>query len=106
MKSQWMLISALFFALIIAVFAVINVDAVEVNFLFATTSTPLILVIIFSTLFGGLAVGSLGLFRVFVLQRKVKHLEKQVADHDSEVQFEQFSEANMESEINEEKQPE
>lgn len=80
MKSQWMLILGLLFALIIAVFAVINVEAVQVNYLFGSTSTPLILVIMISTLFGGLAVGSLGMVRVFMLQRKVKHLEKQLND--------------------------
>lgn len=78
MKSQWMLILAFIFALIIAVFAVINVDPVEVNFVFGKTQTPLILVILFSTLFGGLTVGSLGIVRVFVLQRKVKQYEKQL----------------------------
>ncbi|MFC6333631.1 lipopolysaccharide assembly LapA domain-containing protein [Paenibacillus septentrionalis] len=80
MKSQWMLILGLLFALIIAVFAVINVDAVQVNYLFGSTSTPLILVIMISTLFGGLAVGSLGMIRVFMLQRKLKQLEKQLHD--------------------------
>lgn len=80
MKSQWTLILGLLFALIIAIFAVINVEAVQVNYLVGSTSTPLILVIMISTLFGGLAVGSLGMFRFFVLQRKVKQLEKQLSD--------------------------
>lgn len=79
MKSQWYLILAFLFALIIAVFAVINVDPVEVNFFFGKTQTPLILVILFSTLFGGLTAGSLGIVRVFVLQRKVKQYEKQLS---------------------------
>ncbi|URN96611.1 MAG: lipopolysaccharide assembly protein LapA domain-containing protein [Candidatus Pristimantibacillus lignocellulolyticus] len=79
MKSQWMLLLAFVFALVIAVFAVINVEPVEVNFFFGHTSTPLILVILFSTLFGGLTVGALGLVRVYVLQRKVKQYEKQLA---------------------------
>jgi len=82
MKSQWTLILGLLFALIIAIFAVINVEAVEVNYLVGSTSTPLILVIMISTLFGGLAVGLLGMFRVFVLQRKVKQLEKQLNEND------------------------
>ena len=79
MKSQWMLLLAFVFALVIAVFAVINVEPVQVNFFFGQTSTPLILVILFSTLFGGLTVGALGLVRVYVLQRKVKQYEKQLA---------------------------
>ncbi|MCR8657324.1 LapA family protein [Paenibacillus endoradicis] len=79
MKSQWMLLLAFVFALVIAVFAVINVEPVQVNFFFGQTSTPLILVILFSTLFGGLTVGALGLVRVYVLQRKVKQYEKQLS---------------------------
>ncbi|OCT11942.1 hypothetical protein A8709_29200 [Paenibacillus pectinilyticus] len=80
MKMQWILISALVFALITAVFAVVNVDPVQVNFMFATTSTPLILVILTSTLLGGLIVGLFGIVRQYKLQRKVKQLEKQLHD--------------------------
>lgn len=84
MKSQWMLLLAFVFALVIAIFAVINVEPVKVNFFFGQTSTPLILVILFSTLFGGLTVGALGLVRVYVLQRKVKQYEKQLASLNSD----------------------
>lgn len=80
MKLQWILISALLFALITAVFAVINVEPVQVNFLFAQTSTPLILVILTSTLLGGLIVGLFGMVRQYTLQRKVRQLEKQLHD--------------------------
>ncbi|NOU86845.1 DUF1049 domain-containing protein [Paenibacillus sp. LMG 31460] len=80
MKMQWILISALVFALITAVFAVINVEPVQVNFMFAQTSTPLILVILTSTLLGGLIVGLFGMVRQYKLQRKVRHLEKQLQD--------------------------
>ncbi|CAH1199695.1 hypothetical protein PAECIP111891_01363 [Paenibacillus allorhizoplanae] len=78
MKMQWILISALVFALITAVFAVVNVEPVQVNFMFVTTSTPLILVILTSTLLGGLIVGLFGMVRQYKLQRKVKQLEKQL----------------------------
>ncbi|MDR6548887.1 lipopolysaccharide assembly protein LapA domain-containing protein [Paenibacillus qinlingensis] len=78
MKIQWILISALVFALLTAVFAVVNVDPVQVNFLFTTTSTPLILVILTSTLLGGLIVGLFGMVRQYKLQRKVKQVEKQL----------------------------
>lgn len=80
MKGQGMLISAFAFALIIAIFAVINVEPVQVNFLFAQTSTPLILVILVSTLLGGLTVGLFGMIRIFRLQRSVKALEKRNAE--------------------------
>ncbi|MDQ6420066.1 lipopolysaccharide assembly protein LapA domain-containing protein [Paenibacillus sp. LHD-117] len=80
MKGQGMLISAFVFALVIAIFAVINVEQVEVNFLFAKTATPLILVILVSTLLGGLTVGLFGMLRIFKLQRTVKSLEKKVVE--------------------------
>ncbi|MNZ95178.1 Lipopolysaccharide assembly protein A [compost metagenome] len=80
MKGQGVLISALVFALIIAIFAVINVEAVQVNFLFTKASMPLILVILASTLLGGMTVGLLGMIRQYKLQRNVKMLEKRIAD--------------------------
>ncbi|MCY9662560.1 lipopolysaccharide assembly protein LapA domain-containing protein [Paenibacillus chondroitinus] len=80
MKMQWILICALIFALLTAVFAVVNVEPVQVNFIFAQTSTPLILVILTSTLLGGLIVGLFGMVRQYKLNRKVKHLEKQLQD--------------------------
>ena len=79
MKGQGMLISAFAFALIIAIFAVINVESVQVNFLFTQTTTPLILVILVATFLGGLTVGSFGMIRIFKLQRNVNSLEKQLA---------------------------
>lgn len=80
MKGQSLLIGALLFAFIIAVFAVINVDPVQVNFMFTKAQLPLILVILASTLLGGLTVGLLGGLRQFRLQRTVRALEKRVAE--------------------------
>lgn len=78
MKIQWTLICALVFALLTAVFAVINVEPVQVNFGFAQTNTPLILVILTSTLLGGLIVGMFGIIRQYRLQRRIRGLEKRV----------------------------
>lgn len=77
MRVQWNLILALIFALIVAIFAVVNVDAVRVDYVFGTTNLPLILIILGSALLGGLIVGSIGLFRNFMLQRQVKQLTKE-----------------------------
>lgn len=77
MKFQWTLLLGIAFALIVAVFAVINVEPVIVNYLFGEAKWPLILVILGSVLMGGIIVGSVGLFRMFVLQREVKTLKKQ-----------------------------
>lgn len=74
MKIQWSLILALVFALITAVFAVINVDTVEVNLLFGTVGLPKILLILGCTLLGGIIVGSFGIFRGYRLQKQVKTL--------------------------------
>lgn len=80
MKGQSLLIAALLFAFIIAWFAVINVEQVEVDFAFTKANVPLILVILASTLLGGLTVGLFGAIRQIKLQRTVRTLEKQVAE--------------------------
>ncbi|MFF2886573.1 lipopolysaccharide assembly LapA domain-containing protein [Paenibacillus sp. NPDC057967] len=107
MKGQGILISAFAFALVIAVFAVINVDQVQVNFLFAKTNTPLILVILVSTLLGGLTVGLFGMLRIYKLQKTVKSLEKRIAEQpDASDKFEaSFAYDAKENEASEE-QPE
>lgn len=76
MKFQWSLLLALIFAVIVAIFAVVNVDDVPVNYVFGTAQWPLILVILGSALLGALVSGSVAIFRSFVLQRRVKQLEK------------------------------
>lgn len=76
MKLQWSLLFALIFAVIVAIFAVVNVDEVPVNYVFGTATLPLILVILGSALLGALVSGSVAIFRSFVLQRRVKQLEK------------------------------
>ncbi|KEO80675.1 putative integral membrane protein [Paenibacillus polymyxa] len=78
MKTQWSLIAALVIALLTAVFAVINVNSVQVNLLFSMVSIPLILLILGCTLLGGLIVGSFGIFRQYRLQREIKRLTTQL----------------------------
>ncbi|KAA6448775.1 LapA family protein [Bacillus swezeyi] len=89
MNKQWTLISALIFTLIVAVFAVINVEPVKVDFLFGTAEWPLILVILVSVLMGALIIGSAGAFQIMKLKKELKahrreELAKQQAD-DAEV---------------------
>lgn len=78
MRLQWSLIFALIIALMTAIFAVINVNTVQVNLLFQVVEVPLILLILGCTLLGGLIVGSLGTFRQFKLQREIKRLKRQL----------------------------
>lgn len=77
MKFQWNLLFGIVFALMVAVFAVINVEPVRVNYLFGQSEWPLVLVILSSVLMGGLIVGLVGLFKVFMIQRQVKTLRKE-----------------------------
>lgn len=78
MKLQWLILLGLLFAVIIALFAIANVDAVPVNYLFGEADWPLILVILGSALLGFLLSGVFALGRLYGLRRKVKSLEKEM----------------------------
>jgi putative membrane protein len=80
MKGQWSLILALVFALIVAMFSVLNVEEVKVRYFIgeAFVSIPLIIVIIASTLIGGLIVGAVGIVRVFSLQMENRQLKNKL----------------------------
>jgi len=80
MRMQWILIASLLFALITAIFAVINVNPVQVNLLFGTFDVPLILLILGCTLLGAVIVGSYSIYIQYRTQRKVKQLEAQLAE--------------------------
>ncbi|NUU80227.1 LapA family protein [Paenibacillus xylanilyticus] len=80
MKMQWTLIAGLVFALLTGIFAVINVDSVQVNLLFNTVQIPLILLILGCTLIGGIIVGSYGIFRQYRLQRENKQLKLRIIE--------------------------
>lgn len=77
MKGQTYVIFAIIFVIIVAIFAVINVDPVEVNYLFGTGEAPLIFVILFSVLMGGIIMAAVGIIKVFRLQRENKSLRKE-----------------------------
>lgn len=92
MKMQWSLILGLIFALITAVFAVINVDPVQVNFGFDQVSIPLILVILGCALIGGIIVGSYGIFRQYKLQKQIKSLNAELSKlRDAERSLDSFA---------------
>ncbi|MGM7721000.1 lipopolysaccharide assembly LapA domain-containing protein [uncultured Metabacillus sp.] len=77
MKRQWSILLAIIFALIVALFAVINVDPVKVDYLFGTAEWPLVLIILGSVLMGGFIIASTGIIRILTLQRKLKLAEKE-----------------------------
>ncbi|MFD2637593.1 LapA family protein [Piscibacillus salipiscarius] len=75
MKQQSWIIMSLVFALIISIFAIINVESVEVDFLFIKTNAPLILVILLSVLMGALLIVGFSFSKIFQLKREVKWLK-------------------------------
>jgi len=78
MKQQWSLILSFFFALVVAVFSVLNVESVPVDYAFGTASFPLIIVILASALAGGLAVGLFGAIRSLRQSRDIRQLKKEL----------------------------
>lgn len=78
MKLQWTVLFALLFAIIIAIFAVVNVEAVKVSYIFGDAQWPLILIILFSALLGALVSGFFALFRSVQTNRRIKELQKEM----------------------------
>ncbi len=86
MKGQTFVILAIVFVIIISVFAVLNVGVVEVNYLFWSGSSPLIFVILFSVLLGGVLTTVVGSKKYIGLKRKNKHLEEKIASLEMELE--------------------
>ncbi|CAM3724765.1 lipopolysaccharide assembly protein LapA domain-containing protein [Mesobacillus zeae] len=78
MKSQWSLLLALLFALLVALFAVVNVEDVTIDYFFGTGQWPLILVILLSVLSGVVIMGAVGARKIYALKREKKSLQKEV----------------------------
>ncbi|WP_172369063.1 LapA family protein [Sporosarcina jiandibaonis] len=78
MKFQWTWLLGLLFAIIIAVFSVLNVDAVPVNYAFGTSEWPLVLVILCSALLGAAISGIVAMFRFVLANHRIKELMRDV----------------------------
>jgi putative membrane protein len=79
MKTQWIFISTLFFGLLTAIFAAVNVDLVKVHIPFRPDiQLPLIVIILGSTLLGGLIIGLIGMSKQYKSKKTIKQLEKQL----------------------------
>jgi len=76
MKGQTYVILGIIVLIIVSVFAVTNVEPVDVNYLFWTAESPLILVILFSVLMGGLITAAVGSIRIIHLQRENKIIKE------------------------------
>lgn len=76
MKGQTYVILSIVFVIIIAVFSVLNIDQVEVNYLFWSGSSPLIFVILFSVLLGGILTTAVGAKKYISLKRENARLRE------------------------------
>ncbi|WP_059173678.1 lipopolysaccharide assembly LapA domain-containing protein [Bacillus sp. FJAT-27445] len=77
MKTQWSLLLAILFAVVVAVFAVMNVEPVEVDYFFGIAHWPLILVVLGSVLAGVVIMGAVGAGRIVALKRELRKVRKQ-----------------------------
>lgn len=84
MKSQTYVILAILFVILISLFAVFNITTVEVNYLFWRGSSPLIFVILFSVLLGGLLTMVVGSKRYYSLRKENRHLKQKLMEYDRE----------------------
>lgn len=75
---QWSLILSILFAIIIAVFAILNIESVQVNYLFGKAHLPLILVILFTALLGAAISGFMAMFRAIRANRQINELKKEM----------------------------
>ena len=78
MNIQWTLVVGLIFAIIIAVFATVNVDSVQVNYVFGEARWPLILVILGSVLIGFIISFCFSAFRMYGGKRQTKAVRKEL----------------------------
>ena len=76
MKGQTYVILSIVFVIIIAVFSVLNIDKVEVNYLFWSGSSPLIFVILFSVLLGGVLTTAVGAKKYISIKRENTRLRE------------------------------
>jgi len=105
---QWSLILCILFAIIIAVFAILNVDSVQVNYLFGKAHLPLILVILFTALLGAAISGFMAMFRSIHANRQINELKKEMTAKEITIASQQNEIAALQhlvdSATNEEKQ--
>ena len=76
MKNQWRIVLTILLVIVVAVFAILNVESVPVSFGFATVHWPLILVLLVSILIGAVLMILFSSINAFQHNRAYKDLEK------------------------------
>lgn len=80
MKKQWGTVLAIILVLLIALFAVLNVADVPVNFGFALVTWPLIMVILGSLFIGALITVLIATSTAFRTKKKIKNYESDLSN--------------------------
>jgi|SRR5690625_1449173 len=78
MKGQSYVILTIIFSILITVFAILNVESVEVTYFFWKVKSPLILIILFSVLMGGIITSTVGAFKFLNIQRENRHMKERI----------------------------
>ncbi|WP_141433835.1 lipopolysaccharide assembly LapA domain-containing protein [Bacillus sp. 03113] len=86
MKGQINLIIALLFAIVIALFSILNGNTVKFNYLFGTAQWPLVLIILGSALIGGLAIASFGFVRIIRMRNTISQLKKELDQKNKQIE--------------------
>ncbi|HLQ73314.1 MAG TPA: LapA family protein [Bacillota bacterium] len=76
MKNQLYVILLIIFIIIVSIFALMNIAIVEVNYIFWSGESPLILVILFSLLMGGIITIIAGSVKFYRMKNEIKTLTK------------------------------
>ena len=85
LKGQTYVILAILFVILISLFAVFNITAVEVNYLFWRGTSPLIFVILFSVLLGGILTTVVGSKKYFSLRKENRQLRQKLTEFKAEL---------------------
>jgi len=80
MKNQWRIVSTILLVIVVAVFAILNVESVPVSFGFTTVHWPLILILLVSILIGAVLMILFSTITVFQHNRAYKDLEQSSND--------------------------
>lgn len=105
MNFQWTWIIGLLFAIIIAIFSVMNVDSVPVNYVFGTAEWPLVLVILGAALLGAAVSGFMALFRAFKTKHVIKEIKKELKTKETLIQAQQDEIEQLKKKQVKEKEP-
>lgn len=101
MKGQTYVILTILFIIVISIFAVLNIESVEVNYIFWKGHSPLIFVILFSVLLGALLTTAIGSKKYIALKREHRQLTQQIEQLSSKSLHEEMKEERHEQTVDE-----